>query len=906
MLARPSMAMVTRGYRLALGVLGLVVLLTTSPEPIHAGTCPSVRLCIAIDGSGSITSSQFSLMVNGLADAIVDPTVVPQSGAVEISAVQFGGSVAIAVSPTSITSQAAANSVASQLRAIVKDNGSTNMSGAVASCSSLITGSCGTSRQVINVVTDGEPDSQSATISARNAAIGAGVDEINAEAVAAPASAFDFLINQLVYPQPGIEAPPFTGPGFVIRTDSFDDFAVAVRGKIGTIVAQTCTIEPPSATNPLGTSHSFTVTVKNADGTPASGVVLDAEIVSGPHTGFGGSVTTGASGVVTFSYDETNGAGTDTIEVSGTLDGDDFSCTTTKIWAAPPPPCTVVPEMDTNPVNTEHTVTAIFEKGDGSPASGAPVSISITSGPNSPLLADGMANASGQLTFSYMGGPNPGTDVIEFAGVVDEQIARCSATKIWVSTPPSCTVVPPSATNLIGEEHEMTVTVLRGNGAPAVGITVTAQVTAGPHAGFTGTAQTSASGVVVASYTGTSAGTDTIRFSGIADAQAFSCTASKTWLAPPPPCTAVPASDTNTVGTQHSVLVTFEHGDGSPASGVDVSASIASGPNAPLLADLVTDASGQVSFVYTGGLDPGTDSLEFDAVVDGEPVSCSASKTWELPPPPPCTVNPVTDTNLVGTEHTVVATFRRANAFPAPGVDVSISIASGPNSPLLADGVTTSGGQVSFTYTGGPDAGTDVVQFSGFVDGHMVTCSATKTWELPPPPCTVNPASDTNPVGTEHTVVVTFRRGNSSPASGVDVSIGITAGPNFGLLADAQTNAAGQVVFSYEGSESAGTDVIEFSGFVDGHLVSCSASKTWRVPAPPCTVIPVESKNPVGSKHTVTAIFTKGDGSPASGVDVSIRVASGPNLPPLADGVDERGRSGRLVVHGGVRPPART
>jgi Protein of unknown function (DUF1194) len=188
------------------GVLVLVVASAIGLSTVHtaAAQCPSVKLCIAIDGSGSISASNFNLMITGLANAVTDPSIVPQDGSIEFSFVQFGSSVTTAVAPTRITSQATANSVASQLQAIVKDDGGTNMSGAVSSCSGLITASCGASRQVINVVTDGEPNSQSATVAARDAAIAAGVDEINAEAVAAPASAFTFLRDQLVYPQPGI------------------------------------------------------------------------------------------------------------------------------------------------------------------------------------------------------------------------------------------------------------------------------------------------------------------------------------------------------------------------------------------------------------------------------------------------------------------------------------------------------------------------------------------------------------------------------------------------------------------------------------------------------------------------------------------------------------------------------
>ncbi len=842
-------------------------------------------------------------MINGLAGAIEDPTVVPQSGAVEISIVQFGSSVSTAVSPTQIFSQANANTVAAQLRAISKAGGGTNMSGAVSSCTSLVTGNCGgVSRQVINVVTDGSPTDDVATVAARNAAISAGVDEINAEAVDASSSAFDFLLNQLVHPQPGVVAPPFTSPGFVIQTDTFADFEAAVRGKIGQIVGQTCTIDPASATNPLGTRHSFTITVKNNDGTLAVGVDVHVAVTAGPHTGFGGGpFVTDAGGEVRIGYDEANGAGTDTIEASGTLDGHEFSCTATKTWALPPPPCVVVPEMDTNPVNTSHTVTAIFTKGDGSPAAGAMVSISILSGPNSTLLADGITNPSGQLTFTYDGGPNPGTDTIEFAGVVDEQISRCTATKLWVSDPPICTVSPPTATNQIGERHDMTVTVLSGDGSPAAGVVITPQVISGPHSGALGGGVTDAFGHFSVGYTGNTSGTDTIRFSGISDAQAFSCTATKTWEADPPPCTVVPVSDTNFVGSQHTMLVTFAHGSGAPASGVNVSTTIPSGPNAPLQTNLVTNASGQISFVYTGGPSAGTDSVHFNGTVDGHPVSCAGTSTWE-PLPPPCTVAPASATNFVGTDHSVEVTFRRGNGSVVPGVVVSAVVASGPNSPVLAELVTDSGGTATFAYTGGPTTGTDTITFDGLVDGHPVSCSASKTWKPLPPPCTVVPASDTNPVETDHTMVVTFRGSDGSPAAGVEVSLGISSGPNAPLVANLVTNSSGQASYTYTGGGDTGIDTIDFDGLVEGQPVTCSASKTWEIPPPPCTVIPASDTNPVGTEHTMVVSFKNGDGSAAHGVGVSIFISSGPNSPFLSDAMTDSSGQITFTYEGGEDP----
>jgi hypothetical protein len=858
-------------------------------------TCPQVRVCIAIDGSGSISAANFSLMKTGLADAVADPAVVPQNGTVELSFIQFGTSVVTHVAPTLVDSQATASGIANVLLNIPKDDGGTNMSGAVDQCASLIAGGpcASASRQVINVVTDGEPNSIPDTVTARNAAIGAGIDEINAEAVAAPESAVTFLRDQLAYPQPGYEAPPFTGPGFVIRTDSFEDFADAVRGKIGQIIGpKGCSIEPPSATNPIRTNHAFTVTVRNADGSPASGVTVNASITAGPNAGLSGSAATGAAGQVIFNYDDSQGPGTDTIEASGMVEGEAFSCTATKTWATQPPPCQVVPASDTNPVNTQHTVTGVFTHADGSAADGVPVSI-VISGPNGPIFADGATNASGQITFSYQGGNTTGTDTIEFSGFVDGFVVTCSGTKTWFKPLPSCSAAPASGVNDLGDEHEITVTVRHGSGALASGVRVTAEILSGPNAGLSGAATTDGTGtIVVRDYTSDEAGTDTFRFSGTVDGEAFACQATKTWLAPPPPCTVTPASDTNPVGSPHTVTATFRHGDGSVASGVPVSVSITAGPNAPLFGDAVTTAAGQVVFTYTGGASAGTDTIQFAGVVDGHTVSCTAHKTWEIPPPP-CTVNPASATNLVGTAHAVTATFRHANGSVASGVPVSVSITAGPNAPLLADAVTTAAGLVTFTYTGGANAGTDTIRFAGQVDGYPVSCTAQKTWEIPPPPCTVDPATATNPVRSSHAVTATFRRGNGSAAAGVPVSVIIAAGPNALRLADAVSNGSGQVTFSYEGGPNAGTDSIDFAAIVDGYPVRCQARKTWVVPPPPCAVSPATDTNPVGSAHTVVASFRRGDGSAAAGVPVSVSIPSGPNGPLFADAVADA--DGRVV-----------
>ena len=659
-----------------------------------------------------------------------------------------------------------------------------------------------------------------------------------------------------------------------------------------TVGPPTCSVNPPTAVNPLDTQHDMEVTVRRGNGEPAVGVSVNGEITAGPHAGASNSGTTNASGHLHFFYTGTD-PGTDTIRFNGVVDGQPFSCSATKTWEPPPPPppCTISPAADTNLVGTGHTVSAVFRRGDGSPAAGASVSIVISSGPNSLLLADAVANAHGQVSFSYTGGRNPGTDVIEFSGSVDDQPVRCSATKTWIVAQPSCKVVPTTAVNRAGTEHTVAAIFRSGDGSPAAGAGVAISITSGTNVLLLADAVTNARGEVALSYMGSqTTRTDVIEFSGFVDDRVVRCSATKTWVLAQPTCDAVPTTNVNPTGTRHTVTAIFRRGDGSPATDAGVAISIVAGPNSLLLADAITNARGQVGFSYTGGPNAGTDVIEFSGFVDGEVVRCSATKTWVVAPPT-CDVAPAIEVNRVGNRHTAVAIFRRGDGSPAAGAGVAISIASGPNALLLADAVANASGLVGFSYTGGPNPGTDVIEFSGSVDGQMVRCSTIKIWVAAQPSCDAVPTTAVNRVGTRHTVTAIFRRGDGSPAADAGVSVSITAGPNALLLADAVADAGGRVAFSYTGGRNPGTDVIEFSGFVDGQVVRCGATKTWVDAQPTCDAVPSVAVNRAGTRHTVTAIFRRANGLPAAGAGVAVSIAAGPNALLLADAVtDGRGR----------------
>jgi hypothetical protein len=193
----------------------------------------TVELCTAIDGSYSIGSSDFQLQVEGLARAIEKPSVVPQNSRVTLSIVQFASRVRVDVTPTLIDSQAAADAVAVQVRAMKQLGGGTNISGAIDACTQQFRFT--TDKQVIDVSTDGQSSGSS---DASNRAIAAGVDVINALGVGSGINVAE--LRSMVRPQP---ASDFPKKGFVHIAPSFNEYAKAIKSKIAAETGQLLAIE---------------------------------------------------------------------------------------------------------------------------------------------------------------------------------------------------------------------------------------------------------------------------------------------------------------------------------------------------------------------------------------------------------------------------------------------------------------------------------------------------------------------------------------------------------------------------------------------------------------------------------------------------------------------------------------
>jgi len=221
---------------------GRVALLLT----LAANAAPAIELCAVVDGSGSIGSNDFTLQLQGLADAVGDPTIVPRDGSVTLSVVQFGSIAVLAIAPTLIDSAATATSLASAIGSIAKDDGSTNMAAAIDLCRTQGLPFASGQKQVIDMSTDGMPDSAAATFVAVDAAVAAGVEAINALGVGSGVDAA--FLNSMVRPQPA-KAPP--QDGFVLLIPDFNAYADAIAAKLRAEISGTgVSVNAPVASLP--------------------------------------------------------------------------------------------------------------------------------------------------------------------------------------------------------------------------------------------------------------------------------------------------------------------------------------------------------------------------------------------------------------------------------------------------------------------------------------------------------------------------------------------------------------------------------------------------------------------------------------------------------------------------------
>lgn len=234
-----------------------------------AGRAHAVELCAAIDGSGSVifTEGAFGLQLEGLAAAVEDESIVPPTGDVSLAVVLFGSTAETVVPLTRVDSAGAAASLADAIRSITPREDFafwhlTNMAAAVDACLALFEDPL--EEWVIDISTDGRHNVASADpLSARDTAVLAGLDALNAIGVAAADGAF---LENLVWPQPSASPPE---DGFVILVADFTEYvdAMALKMRSEVSTALHVDIKPGSCPNSFNPADEGVLPVAIAGGT---------------------------------------------------------------------------------------------------------------------------------------------------------------------------------------------------------------------------------------------------------------------------------------------------------------------------------------------------------------------------------------------------------------------------------------------------------------------------------------------------------------------------------------------------------------------------------------------------------------------------------------------------------------
>lgn len=269
--------------RTILSFLSFITLLLhplfTPNTTVYAQSNASVELAFLVDGSGSISRADFTTMINGIATALENEQCVPHDGTLELTVIQFASSARIEVDKARINSIDDARAVAGIIRNMSQLNSLTNYAAAFDLAINTVNFSA--TRQVINITTDGGPNTPDSTahVAAVQRAIAAGFDEIDAEGVgltavqtaivhasdASGSNPIGVLRDEVVYPQPGIlvtqsDAWPPGRAGWVRLVDNIQQFADTVCEKFQVTVAPRRTpIAGPATPVPVQVPEPITI-----------------------------------------------------------------------------------------------------------------------------------------------------------------------------------------------------------------------------------------------------------------------------------------------------------------------------------------------------------------------------------------------------------------------------------------------------------------------------------------------------------------------------------------------------------------------------------------------------------------------------------------------------------------------
>jgi RHS repeat-associated protein len=331
-----------------------------------------------------------------------------------------------------------------------------------------------------------------------------------------------------------------------------------------------------------------------------------------------------------------------------------------------------------------------------------------------------------------------------------------------------------------------------------------------------------------------------------------------------------PAAAANPLSALYTATAAATDAGGSPLVGVTVAFTVASGPNAGLTAQTVTDANGLATFAYTGTT-AGTDTLSASITNASGGVIPSSTVTALWLPTVQLALSPPSATQAVGTPYNATLLATDGSNQPVAGLTVTFQIASGPNAGKTARQTTGANGQTLYSYTS-TAAGTDTLTAGiGLQGGNALSATpVTATWTASSASGFVlAPLSQSQPVGTAAGLTATLLGGNQQPVAGQAVTFTVTSGPDAGTTGQATTNAAGVAAFSFTGGTQ-GSDLVQATtGQGGGMLTSNPATVAWTA-VPTAALYTGPSFGNYGDPLTLAARLTAATtGQPLAGQTLS-------------------------------------
>lgn len=227
---------------------GAVATLAFATATFSASAAPTTQLGFLIDASGSIGTSNFNTMRNGYAAAL---GALPTDGSIEVTVYTFANGTVQVVAPTVVTAGNIATIVAA-INAMAYTGGSTATDLGINAIAGAMLSSANFNpslRSIINLATDGVPNSQSAAVAAAISARDRGIDAMTSEviggSVAAANAVADMVFSPVCGPSTtcGVVLPdgstptnPMTSTPWALQVNNFADFPVAINAKVQAIV----------------------------------------------------------------------------------------------------------------------------------------------------------------------------------------------------------------------------------------------------------------------------------------------------------------------------------------------------------------------------------------------------------------------------------------------------------------------------------------------------------------------------------------------------------------------------------------------------------------------------------------------------------------------------------------------